>query len=171
MTHGGKRSGAGRPKGSGKYQDETQVMRIPMSMVDHVVTYLESKGFLLPLFSNTVSAGFPSPADDHIETTLNLNSHLIKNPASTFLVRVSGESMKDAGIFPGDILIVDRSIDPVDGKIVIAAIDGELTVKRLRIKTDAVYLMPENKAFKPIVVGELQDLNIWGVVCHVIRSF
>ena len=138
MSHGGKRSGAGRPIGTGKYRDTTQVMRVPMGMIDQVQSYIETKGFQLPLFSNKVSAGFPSPADDHIEAQLDLNRHLIKNPASTFLVRVSGESMKDVGIFPNDILIVDRSINPIDGKIVIAAIDGELTVKRLKKEKSAV---------------------------------
>jgi DNA polymerase V len=171
MQHGGKRRGAGRPKNTGKYGDATQVMRVPVGMMDQVLSYLETNGFQLPLFSNTVAAGFPSPADDHIEAQLHLNSHLIKNPASTFLVRVSGESMKDIGIFPNDILIVDRSIHPVDGKIVIAAIDGELTVKRLKKEKDAVYLMPENPAFKPIVIKEMQDLNIWGVVISAIHSF
>lgn len=171
MMHGGKRVGAGRPKGTGKYQDATQVMRVPVGMINQVQSYLETKGFQLPLFGNKVSAGFPSPADDHIEAQLDLNSHLIKNPSSTFLVRVSGESMKDVGIFPNDILIVDRSIHPTDGKIVIAAIDGELTVKRLKMEKQQVYLMPENKDFKPIMVNELQDLNIWGVVTNVIHSF
>lgn len=170
MKHGGKRSGAGRPKGSGKYQDSTQVMRIPVNMVDRVITYVQTNGHQLPLYSNKVSAGFPSPADDHIEAQLDLNSHLIKSPASTFFVRATGESMKDVGIFPNDILIVDRSINPADGKIIIAVVDGELTVKRLKIKSGALFLMPENKDFKPIVVKELQDFSIWGVVTHVIHT-
>lgn len=169
-THGGQRKGAGRPKGTGKYQESTQVMRVPVGMIDHVMSYIQTKGHQLPLYSNKVSAGFPSPADDHIEAQLDLNTHLIKNPVSTFLVRVSGESMKDVGIFPNDILIVDRSIQPVDGKIVIAAIDGELTVKRLKKEKGVVYLMPENKAFKPIVIKEMQELNIWGVVTNVIHA-
>lgn len=170
MTHGGQRKGAGRPKGSGKYQDATQVMRVPAGMVDQLMSYIQTKGYQLPLYSNKVSAGFPSPADDHIEVQLDLNAHLIKNPVSTFFVRVSGESMKDVGIFPNDILIVDRSINPVDGKIVIAAIDGELTVKRLKRKNGILYLMPENKEFKPIVIKEMQDVNIWGVVTNVIHA-
>ena len=169
--HGGKRTGAGRPKGSGKYPDVTRVIRVPLNRIDQVQRYLESNGYELPLFGHKVQAGFPSPADDHIETQLDLNTHLIKNPASTFLVRVSGESMKEVGIFPNDILIVDRSIPPSNGKIVIAAIDGELTVKRLKIEKHQVCLVPENKSFEPIVVNELQDLNIWGVVSHVIHSF
>src|SRR3990167_3862958 len=123
MKHGGKRSGAGRPKGSGKYQASTQVMRVPVNMVDRVITYVQTNGHQLPLYSNKVSAGFPSPADDHIEAQLDLNSHLIKSPASTFFVRAQGESMKEVGIFPNDILIVDRSINPVNGKIIIAVVD------------------------------------------------
>lgn len=170
MSHGGKRSGAGRPKGSGKHGDTTQVMRVPMNMLGKVTDYIETKGYQLPLFSTKISAGFPSPADDHIEMQLDLNTHLIKNPASTFLLRVSGESMKDVGIFPNDILIVDRSIKPIDGKIVIAAIDGELTVKRLKRNNDALYLMPENKAFQPIVIKDSQELLIWGVVTNVIHA-
>jgi DNA polymerase V len=90
--------------------------------------------YQLPLYANKISAGFPSPADDYIEMKLDLNTHLIKHPAATFFVRVSGDSMLNAGINSGDLLIVDRSIEPVDGKIVIVALNGELTVKRLSIK-------------------------------------
>ena len=89
---------------------------------------------------------------------------------SFITVRVCGESMKNAGIFPNDILVVDRSINPVDGKVVIAAVDGELTVKRLKQEKDALYLMPENPEFSPIAVREMQDLNIWGVVTNVIHA-
>lgn len=170
MQHGGKRFGAGRPKGSGKYQDTTQVMRIPAGMIDEVLSFIQTKGYRLPLYGSKVPAGFPSPADDHIEQQLDLNSHLIKHPASTFFVRVSGESMKDVGIFPNDILIVDRSLDAVDGKIVVVAIDGELTVKRLKKKKNALYFMPENKDFQPIAVKDLQDVHIWGVVTNVIHA-
>lgn len=169
LQHGGKREGAGRPSGSGKFKEVTKVMRIPESMVSGVRTYVESKGYELPLYSNKVSAGFPSPADDHIEQQLDLNSHLIKHPASTFFVRVSGESMKGAGIFPGDILIVDRSLSAENGRVVIVALDGELTVKRIKIKTDHVLLMPENENYSAIKVSELQELNIWGVVTNVIH--
>ena len=168
--HGGKRKGAGRPKGSGKYHDATQVMRVPVGMIDDIVSFIETKGFQLPLYSSKVQAGFPSPADDYIEKNLDLNTHLIKNPASTFFVRVSGESMKDVGIFPDDILVVDRSLDAVDDKIVVVAIDGELTVKRLKKKNDQLYFMPENKDFNPILVKELQDVQIWGVVTNVIHA-
>lgn len=168
--HGGKRKGAGRPKGSGKYNDSTRVMRIPDKMAEAVLSFLETNGHQFPLYSNAVSAGFPSPADDHIEMQLDLNSHVIKHPSSTFFVRVEGESMKEVGIFPGDILVVDRSLKPIDGKIVIAAIDGELTVKRLKKDKNALFFLPENKDFKPIAIKELQDVHIWGVVTYVIHA-
>lgn len=164
-THGGKRVGAGRPAGAG-----SQVMRVPKGMVDRVMSYVQTNGHRFPLFGNKVSAGFPSPADDHIEQQLDLNEHLIHNPVSTFFVRVSGESMKDVGIFPNDILIVDRSITPVNGKIVIAVVDGELTVKRLKTENGVLFLMPENPDFKPIAIKELQDVSIWGVVTNVIHA-
>ena len=116
-----------------------------------------------------VAAGFPSPAEDYIEGKLDLNRHLIKHPAATFFVRVSGDSMIDAGIHPGDILIVDRSLEPADKKVVIAVIDGELTVKRIRIKKGRIYLMPENEKYKPIEIEKEMNFDIWGVVTNVIH--
>ena len=168
--HGGKRVGAGRPKGSGKYGGATQVIRVPVAMSDKIATFIQTKGYQLPLYSNKVSAGLPSSADDHIEAQLDLNSYLIKNPSSTFLVRVSGESMKNAGIFPNDILIVDRSLKPAIGKVVVVALDGELTVKRLAKTQGKLYLMPENPDFSPISVKALQALNVYGVVTNVIHA-
>jgi DNA polymerase V len=129
----------------------------------------ENENFELPLYANKVSAGFPSPADDYLECKLDLNTHLIKHPAATFFVRVSGDSMQSAGINHGDMLIVDKSIEPVDGKIVVAAIDGELTVKRLSKKSGKIYLLPANKNYNPIVIQD-QDLIIWGVVTYVIHE-
>jgi DNA polymerase V len=125
----------------------------------------------LPLYESRVPAGFPSPAEDYVERAINLNDELIKHPASTFMVRVSGDSMTGAGIFHGDVLLVDRALEPTDGKIVIAALDGMLTIKRLRIKGNSAFLMPENPNYKPIAVKELSDLTIWGVVTSVIRQF
>ncbi len=122
-----------------------------------------------PLFMVPVAAGFPSPAEDYIEGKLDLNRHLIKHPAATFFVRVSGDSMIDAGIHPGDILIVDRSLEPADKKVVIAVIDGELTVKRIRMKKGRIYLMPENEKYKPIEIEKEMDFDIWGVVTNVIH--
>ncbi len=124
----------------------------------------------LPLFLTKVPAGFPSPADDYLELSLDLNDYLIKHPAATFMVRASGDSMKNAGIQSGDLLIVDRSLEAVHGKIVIAAIDGELTVKRLYQQGNRVQLLPDNPAYQPITINELQDVVIWGVVTHVIHQ-
>lgn len=169
--HGGKRERAGRPKGRNVYGEATKPIRIPQSKIDRVLTYLQdSMIFDLPLYSNKVSAGFPSPADSHIECKLDLNTYLIKHPAATFFLRVSGDSMQNAGIQSGDLLIVDKSLEPSDGKIVIAAIDGELTVKRLVKKAGRIQLVPENAGYPIIEVQGSQDLVIWGVVTHVIHQ-
>ena len=170
MTRGGTREGAGRPKGKGKFGEKTTPMRIPQSMADEVLEYVNSKGYKLPLYACKVQAGFPSPADDFMEGKLDLNKHLVKHPTATFFVRVSGDSMINAGIHPDDILVVDRSLEPKHGKIVIAALDGELTVKRLHIASNKTYLMPENKRYSPIEVSENNEMSIWGVVTNVIHS-
>ncbi len=125
----------------------------------------------LAFFASRVEAGFPSPADDYLEGKLDLNEHLIERPAATFFLRVSGDSMTGAGIHAGDILIVDRSIAPSDGKIVIAAVDGELTVKRLYRRGGHIRLLSENPRYKPIEIAAGQDLHVWGVVIHAVHSF
>lgn len=170
MTRGGARAGAGRPKGQGKFKEPTKPIRIPESMVEDVMGYIQSKGYKLPLYSSKVQAGFPSPADDFIEQKLDLNNYLIKHPTATFFVRATGLSMINAGIFPDDILIVDRSLDPSNGKIVIAAVDGQLTVKRLRKTDKGNFLDPENDKFKPIKIEEGNDVVIWGVVTNVLHK-
>jgi len=124
----------------------------------------------LPLGSAEVRAGFPSPADDHMERSLDLNEHLVRNPAATFFVRVQGESMRDAGIHGGDILVVDRSLSPGDRQIVVAMLDGDFTVKRLRRKEGRVFLEAGNDAFPPIEISENQELVIWGVVSFIIHQ-
>jgi DNA polymerase V len=124
----------------------------------------------LPLVSASVEAGFPSPADDHLECGIDLNEELIRNPAATFLVRVKGESMRDAGIHTGDTLIVDKSVTPADRQIVVAMIDGEFTVKRFRKVNDKVFLEAANDSFTPIEVGENQELTIWGAVTYIIHQ-
>jgi len=124
---------------------------------------------LLPLFVGKVAAGFPSPADDYIEKNLDLNDLLVQKPAATFFVRAQGESMLGAGIHPNDILVVDRSIDPVPGKIVICALNGELTVKRLERNNEQWQLKAENPDYPDIVIFEALELVIWGVVTNVIH--
>ncbi len=122
----------------------------------------------IPIYSSKVEAGFASPADDFIEEYLDLNNLLVKHHEATFFVRVSGKSMVDAGIFPDDILIVDRSVTAKDGKIVIANVDGDVMVKRLSIQGDTVILKSENPKHKDIPV--MGELTVWGVVTSVIHQ-
>ncbi|MCB5231058.1 MAG: translesion error-prone DNA polymerase V autoproteolytic subunit [Candidatus Cloacimonetes bacterium] len=117
-----------------------------------------------------IPAGFPSPAQDYIEGTLDLNEFLISHPASTYFVRVEGNSMINAGIFPDDLLIVDRSLEPSHNKVVIALVDGELTVKRLKVIDGRYILAPENEDYEPIEVEEWMDMLVWGVVTYVIHK-
>jgi DNA polymerase V len=173
MARGGKRQGAGRPKGCGKFGFEsTKQIRIPISRLSEIKASLEHLQPMgsLPLYSSKVQAGFPSPADDYIERYLDLNAHYIKHPSATFLVTATGDSMVDAGIYSGDVLIVDKSLEAVDGKIVIAAINGELTVKRLSRKKGRVQLLPANPQYKPIDITDEQDVVIWGVVTLVLHE-
>jgi len=125
----------------------------------------------LPFVEGGISAGFPSPALDFIDLKIDLNKHLIKHPSATFYGRVKGFSLKNAGIDDNDLLIIDRSLEPANGKIAVCYIDGEFTAKRLIIKHKEVWLMPENEAYQPIKVEEGNDLIIWGIVTHVIKSF
>ncbi len=123
----------------------------------------------LPLYTEGVPAGFPSPADDFTEYKLDLNEFLIKHPASTYFVRVVGDSMEGAGIHSDDLLIVDRSVEPTSGRIVIAMIDSEFTVKRLRRIDGRLYLAPENPEYEAIEMSDGMELTIWGVVTNVIH--
>lgn len=123
----------------------------------------------IPLFTGKVAAGFPSPADDYIEKTLDLNELLVQKPAATFFVRAEGESMLDAGIHPNDILVVDRSIEPVPGKIVICALNGELTVKRLTQTHNQWLLKSENPNYPDIPLNKELEVVVWGVVTTVIH--
>ena len=124
----------------------------------------------LPLVEATISAGFPSPADDYSETRLDLNKELITNASATFYARVRGDSMTLAGISNGDLLIIDKSKTPVNGSVVVCLIDGEFTVKRLQKKANQFYLMPENKDYQPIKIKPENDVTIWGVVTYTIKK-
>lgn len=124
----------------------------------------------LPLYSESVQAGFPSPAQDHIEKQLDLNEYLVSHPVATFFVRVQGDSMREANIYSGDILIVDRALEAMSGKIIVAVLNGEFTVKRLKKENGQVWLLPENDDFEPIPIQPESDFEVWGVVTWVIHK-
>jgi DNA polymerase V len=228
MGRGGKREGSGRPKGSGKYGEQTKAVRLPISKLEllpelfkmqspssepdeiavaqdvsqvqdntidmrsHVRRNSKSRApeinpeigtiveeiykpdgktrYPLPLYMNPVSAGYPAFTEDYEEGKLDLNRHLVKHPTSTYIVRVTGESMIDAGIHPGDMLIVDRSLEARDGKVVIAVVDGELTVKRISYDSNRrLYLLPHNPNFQPLKILPEMEFLVWGVVTNVIH--
>ena len=188
-NHGGARKGAGRKKNSGNFKEQTKVIRVPISLVDSITPSIEMyksqvrSGIevlrvnedpikqLIPIFTSRVQAGFPSPADDHLEDTLDLNTHLIHHKEATFFVKAQGESMIGAGIHQGDILIVDKSLSPKSGKIVIAVVDGEFTVKRLHKYKGNITLKAENSEFEDIKIKGTDELIIWGVVTSVIHQY
>ena len=124
----------------------------------------------ISLFEGSVPAGFPSPADDAMDLDLNLHDYLVRNPAQTFCVKAIGESMKDAGIQSGDVMLVDRVIEPENRSIVLAVIDSEFTVKRVNVSDKKLYLMPENENFTPIEITQEMDFKVWGVVTYVIHK-
>lgn len=125
----------------------------------------------VPMASSCVSAGFPSPAEDFLEPSLDLNRTLVRNPASTFFARVSGESMKDAGIHDGDLLVVDKSVEPTDGCIAVCFLDGEFTLKRVKTDGRRVTLLPANDRYRPIEILPDDEFSVWGVVTYTIRKF
>ena len=212
-SHGGKRLGSGRPKGSGKYNEPTKAIRVPEGSISHIKSFLSNEYHSLkntsnntsnntsvanitnlhsnsnvsvlasanqdfseekqsfPLFNSKVAAGLPSYADDDLDDSIDLNDYLVQKPNSTFMLKVQGMSMRDAGILPDDILIVDRSERATHNKIVIAALDGELTVKRLFRRGDIVKLLPENPDYPEIILQKESQLIIWGVVVGSFRRF
>ena len=193
MVRGGKRDGAGRKPGSGKYGEKTKIIRIPLSKEVEVKRLLQKKltptewqqerkqeiEFFEPLMASqkqadlytvSVQAGYPTPVDESKEGQLDLNAHLIGSPKDTFFVRVSGDSMIDAGIHDGDLLIVDRKQRVINGKIVIAVVNGDLTVKRIFMEEDKVILYPENPDFSAIEVSNDNDFMTLGVVTNVIHE-
>jgi DNA polymerase V len=195
-SHGGFRPGAGRKS---NYSEPTKPMRVPESQVGAVLDFLEayrkkdehkerqaaihdgSASFIapvvfeaplyaIPVMSHRVAAGFPSPADDYIEHGIDLNEHLILHREATFILRVSGTSMIGAGIYDGDEIIVDRAIDPKDNHIVVAVVDNQLTVKRLRKSDKTVRLVAENPEYPDILIQPDEELLIWGVVTRVLHK-
>lgn len=166
---GGSRPGAGRPKG-GKYGEPTTLVRIPNSLLETVASYIENKGYRVPLFGSSVSAGQPMPAEDDVEEYVDLNQLLIRNPDTTFLTHANGDSMIKAGIEDGDLLVVDRSIEARSGNIVVAAVDGHTTVKRIDRTQSKLRLLPENDNHKPIVIEEEMECVILGVVTKTVKD-
>ena len=140
------------------------------SSIKEIYRFDPRKKVLRPLIGMKIPAGFPSPAQDYIEDTLDLNEYLVPRPASTYFVRVDGNSMINAGIYPDDILIVDRSLEPANNRVVIAYVDGELTVKRLKISRGKYNLVPDNKDYPPIHIEDWMDMTIWGVATYVIHK-
>ena len=124
----------------------------------------------LPFVESGISAGFPSPALDFIDLSIDLNKHLIKHPSATFYGRVKGDSLKNAGIENGDLLIIDRSIEPVNGKIAVCYIDGEFTAKRIQINKNEILLIPENENYQTLTVTADNNFLIWGIVTYVIKN-
>ncbi|MFA9288268.1 MAG: LexA family protein [Weeksellaceae bacterium] len=125
---------------------------------------------LIPLVTSHIPAGFPSPADDFVDLKLDLNEHMVKHPAATFFVKVSGDSMIGAGIHDDDILVVDRSVQATNNSIIVAALHGELMVKRYKIVQGKTFLYPENTAYKPVQVTTEMEFAVWGVVTYVIHK-
>lgn len=143
-------------------------MKLPNTI--EFFTPQDAQELLLPLASQGISCGFPSPADDYIEECLDLNKLVIRDKAATFYGRVKGDSMRDADIQDGDILVIDRGMDAKTDDIVLGLIDGEFTVKRIEFDRDAIRLHPENPSFKSILVTPEQDFQVWGVMTYSLRK-
>lgn len=136
-----------------------------------IYTVAVSENMLCPYVEDGISAGFPSPANDHIDIAIDLNQELIKHPSATFFGRVKGDSMQDLGISDGDLLVIDKSLKPVNNHIVVCFIDGEFVMKTIRFAEDCCWLIPANDKYQPIRVTADNDFEVWGVVIHVIKSF
>lgn len=128
-----------------------------------------SSSLALPYADQGIQAGFPSPAQDHISESIDLNREIVSHPASTFYGRVSGESMIGDGIDPDDIIVIDRSLEPMDGDLAVCCLEGEFTLKRIKLEADSVWLIPANEAFDPILVTPECRFEIWGVVTYTIK--
>ncbi len=186
--HGGTRQGAGR---KAAYGEPTKTVRVPYSLMPVVEGYLDAMkrtpvgvadgtglrpiatiraATAVPAFGRRVRAGKPTSGDDYREDAVDLGKHLVRDPGDTFVMKVHGWSMRDAGIADGDELVVDRGVAAEDGRIVIADIDGELTVKRLRRTATGWLLQASNPEFADVPVGDKNDLHIWGVVTRVLRA-
>lgn len=131
----------------------------------------QAKSLKIPFIESVVKAGFPSPAEDFTELSIDLNMELLKNPSSTFFCRVSGDSMQGVGINDGDLLVIDKSLEPRDGKIAVCYIDGEFTLKKIKIEKDCCWLIPSNEKYKAIKVTNDNDFIVWGIVTYAIKAY
>jgi len=170
MARGGKRKGAGRPKGTGKFGEPTKAIRLPISMIDRIMQYIAQKGLVLPIYTTQTQPAALSQAEDTQSETFDFIEHLIKNSSATFLVKMTDDSMTGAGIMPNDILLLERGAEPTHEDIVLAVVDGEFTIKRLVRKPNRIELKPENPKYQPIKIDDESELNIWGVVKHAIHQ-
>ena len=125
---------------------------------------------ILPYADGGIKAGFPSPAQDYMDLSIDLNRELIRNPSATFYGRVKGDSMQDAGVTEGDVLVIDKSLEPRDGDMAVCFLDGEFTLKFIRIEVDVIWLVPANENYKPIRVTAENDFVIWGIVTYTIKN-
>ena len=141
----------------------------PIPFIEFISVSTETK-LALPVVSENISGGFPSPAMDFIDLTIDLNKHVIKNRDATFFGRVKGKSMKDIGIADGDLLVIDKSIKPANDHIAVCYLDGEFTIKRIVIENSKCWLVPANKDYEPMEVQEHNDFLVWGIVTYVIKS-
>lgn len=135
----------------------------------HICAIDTSSSVRLPYADGGIKAGFPSPAQDRLNESIDLNSEIVSHPASTFYGRVTGDSMIEEGIDDGDILVIDRSLEPVNGDLAVCCIDGEFTVKRLKVERHRILLLPSNHRYRPIEVSEDDDFTVWGIVTHTIK--
>lgn len=185
-TWGGRRQGSGR-RSSGPYGEPTRPVRFPVSLAPHIaeiiplaralgadllqVPALDPRKQRAPLYGSKVVAGFPSAADDYIEARLDLNEYLVGHKEATFFLRVKGDSMIGANIHDGNLLIVDRAAEPKHHDVVVAVVNGELTVKRLYKRRGVVKLQAANEAYPEILIKPENELAVWGVVKHVVHTF
>lgn len=192
MARGGKRVGAGRPPGTGKYGEPTKAMRLPISLADQLSEVLATwgrsrfedivpqlqrlrrqrqAGSGLPLYSQAVAAGLPDPSRDEIDEELDLNAYLSQHPESSFCVRARGDSMMEAGIQTEDLLVVDTVPEPQDGDLVMAVVDAELMVKRFHRQGDRLVLVSENPQQPAVWLSQEREFYILGIITHVIHAF
>lgn len=148
---------------------DTKVIPITSHALE-IIKVEEIDSIELPLYASYVSAGFPSPADDYLEDNIDLTKYIIQNPTSTFLMRVKGNSMQDANIHDGDLLVIDKSVKPADGYPVVCFLDGDFTVKTFRMLSNKAYLYPANPSYKPIEITEDMDMRVWGVVVCTVHK-